>query len=255
VGICEYRLNSNFQGIGKAVVDRILSTNSDAKVIVVARSEEKLNELVSVYGEDRVGVIVGDVTDPQTATNAVNLAIEKFDQINSVILNAGVLDPVGKIDQVDVDSWRKHFDVNFFSLVDLIQKSIGYLRKTNGSVIAVSSGASTSHYSGWYAYGCSKASVNHLIKALATEEDQISAISVAPGVVNTEMQQDIRDVFSKNMSPDVAKRFFDLHKNNELLPPLVPATVYANLALRGFSKELNGSYLRWNDELLASYTS
>ena len=224
-------------------------------MIAVARSSEKLKELASQYGEDRVGFVAGDVTDSQTAANAVNLAIEKFGHIDSVVLNAGVLDPVGKIDQVDVDSWKKHFDVNLFSLVDLIQKSIGHLRKTNGTVIAVSSGASTSHYSGWYAYGCSKASVNHLIMALAAEEDQISAISVAPGVVNTEMQQDIRDVFSKNMNQDTAKKFLDLHNNDELLPPLVPATVYANLALRGFSKELNGSYLRWNDELLASYTS
>lgn len=58
----------------------------------------------------------------------------------------------------------------------------------------------------------------------------------------------------KNMTPEAIKRFNDLKSNNELLDPSVPATIYANLSLRGFSKDINGKYLRYNDPLLESYT-
>lgn len=57
----------------------------------------------------------------------------------------------------------------------------------------------------------------------------------------------------QNMTPEALKRFTDLKSNNELLDPSVPGTIYANLSQRGFSKEINGKYLRYNDPLLESY--
>lgn len=241
-------------GIGKAIVDIILSKYAHTKVIAIARSGDKLKELVKQYGDDRIGIVVGDVTKSSTSTEAIKLAKDKFGQINSLILNAGVLDPVGKIDEVKVEQWKTHFDINLFSLVDIIQQSIGELRKTNGNIIAVSSGASTSHYSGWYAYGCGKAAVDHLMMSIAVEEPLVTTSAIAPGVVNTEMQQDIRNVFSKNMQQEVAQKFHDLHKNDELLAPEVPGAVYANLAVQGITPEINGKYLRWDDEILQKYT-
>lgn len=226
---------------------------SHTKVIAVARSEGKLKELVEQYGEDRIAYFAGDVTNSATSIGAVKLAKEKFGRIDSLVLNAGVLDPVGKIDEVDVESWKDHFNINVFSLVDIIQKSIGELRETKGNIIAVSSGASEHHYSGWYAYGTGKSAVNHLLKAIATEETLVKTSSIAPGVVDTEMQHDIRNVFSKNMAEDVAQKFHDLHKNSQLLAPEVPGAVYGNLAVKGVKSEFNGEYLRWDDEILKEY--
>jgi len=56
------------------------------------------------------------------------------------------------------------------------------------------------------------------------------------------------------MTPEALKRFTDLKSNNELLDPSVPATIYANLSQRGFNKDINGKYLRYNDPLLESYS-
>lgn len=56
------------------------------------------------------------------------------------------------------------------------------------------------------------------------------------------------------MTEEAHKRFTDLKTNHELLEPSVPATIYANLALRGISKEINGKYLRYNDPLLETYS-
>ncbi|KAK6463248.1 glucose/ribitol dehydrogenase [Scheffersomyces coipomensis] len=242
------------RGIGKAIAEILLSTNDNTKLIAVARSGDNLKDIEQKFGSDRVGIVVGDVTDPETTKAAVKLAISKFGQINSVIANAGVLDPVGPIEKTDLSKWKTLYDVNFFAVVDIIQQSLAELKKTNGNIIAVSSGAALKPYNAWYAYGSSKAALNHLIASVAEEETEVKALSIAPGVVDTAMQQDIREKFGKDMEEKALSRFTDLHKNNELLKPETPATVYVNLALRGWSDEVNGKYLRFDDKSLISYT-
>ncbi|EGW35033.1 uncharacterized protein SPAPADRAFT_58166 [Spathaspora passalidarum NRRL Y-27907] len=239
------------RGIGRAIVN-ILLKNPENKVIAVARTKEALESLQKQYG-DRIEIVAGDITESSTSVEAVKLAESKFGQLDAVIANAGVLDPVGPIEKHNINEWKRLFDINFFSVVELIQQSLPALRKTHGKFIAVSSGASLKPYSGWYAYGSSKASLNHLIASLASEESEIQAISIAPGVVDTEMQQDIREKFGKDMSTEGLQRFIDLHQNKQLSPPEVPAAVYANLALRGWSNDINGKYLRFDDDVLKSY--
>ena len=59
----------------------------------------------------------------------------------------------------------------------------------------LSSGASVKPYNGWSAYGCSKAALNHFAMDIASEEpsDKVRAVCIAPGVVDTQMQKDIRE--------------------------------------------------------------
>lgn len=198
--------------------------------------------------------MAGDVTDSQTLSDAVALAVEKYGHINSVIANAGVLDPVETIDNANVDQWKWNFDINFFSVVELAKITIPELRRTNGNFISVSSGASTKATGGWGCYGASKAALNHLMLTIAEQEDTVKTLSVAPGVVDTSMQLDIREKHKQVMKPDSHKRFTDLHEKGQLLPPDVPATVYVNLSLNGWDDSINGTYLRYNDEPLTKYS-
>lgn len=200
-------------------------------------------------------ILVADVAEPETAEKAVELALKNFGSIDSVIANAGILDPVDSIENSDVSKWRKLFDINFFSVVLLVQAALPHLKKTHGKVVAVLSGASTSPYYGWAAYGASKAALNHFISTLVEENLDISAISVAPGVVATNMQKDIREKFGKNMSEKSLQKFLELHKSGQLLPPEIPAAVYTNLAVKGWVKELNGRYYRVHDEVMKKYMS
>jgi hypothetical protein len=56
------------------------------------------------------------------------------------------------------------------------------------------------------------------------------------------------------MTEEAHKRFTDLKRNQELLDPSVPATIYANIAIKGIKDEINGKYLRYNDQLLEEYS-
>lgn len=200
-----------------------------------------------------MAIVVGDVTDAAVSAKAVNVAVEKFGGVDSVVANAGVLDPVDAVAKADTEKWRTLFDINLFSVVELVKQALSHLKKSNGRVVAVSSGASTKPYYGWAAYGASKAALNHYIELVAAENEDVQAISVAPGVVATEMQKDIREKFGVNMTPESLQRFLDLHESGQLLPPEVPAQVYVNLAVRGWPKDLNGHYYRVGEDALKEY--
>lgn len=222
--------------------------------MAIARSAEALESLKSEYG-DRVAVLVLDVAESGTAAKAVKLAVDTFGSVDSLVANAGVLDPVNPVAKADVEKWKTLFDINLFSVVDLVQHALPYLEKSKGKIVAVLSGASTKPYYGWAAYGASKAALNHLIGSIALENPDVSAISIAPGVVATEMQKDIREKFGKNMTPESLQRFVDLHTNDQLLHPDVPATVLVNLAVKGWSEKMDGQYYRVGEEALKEYSS
>jgi len=91
-------------------------------------------------------------SDCRTDGPGLSRAINKYDRIDGLILNAGTLDPLGSIGSPDinVDSWKRHFDVNFFSLVSALKVAIPVLRKSKpGRVVFISSGAAESSTAAW----------------------------------------------------------------------------------------------------------
>ena len=124
----------------------------------------------------------------------------------------------------------------------LIKPALPYLRQTHGRIILTSSGAATGVYSTWGAYGSSKAALNHLAATLAVEEPDITSISIRPGVVDTEMQVEVRGHNNVMDSKD-AEKFKSLHEEGKLLRPDQPGNVIGRLVLNA-GNELSGKFLR-----------
>lgn len=97
--------------------------------------------------------------------------------------------------------------------------------------------------------------LNHLALTLSVEEPDVVTISVRPGVVDTEMQREIREVHHERMSDKDRVKFAGLKTDGGLLRPEQPGHVIAKLAAaRGEDvKGLSGRFLNWNDESLGSY--
>ena len=106
-----------------------------------------------------------------------------------------------------------------------------------------SSGASTGAYSTWGAYSASKSAMNALARQVACEEPDVTAFSIRPGVVDTDMQRELREVHSAVMEDKDNAKFRDAHKNQTLLKPEQPGYVIAKLVLDP-DRSLNGGYLR-----------
>lgn len=117
------------------------------------------------------------------------------------------------------------------------------LRESQGRIIFTSSGAAVGAYTGWGAYGASKAVLNHLALTLTAEEPNVTAVSIRPGVVDTEMQREIREVHNTAMDEKDAEKFAGLKSGDKLLKPELPGHVIAKLALDA-PKELRGRFLK-----------
>ncbi|KAH7380626.1 short chain dehydrogenase [Pyrenochaeta sp. MPI-SDFR-AT-0127] len=240
------------RGIGQAIAHYLLSRNH--KLVLVSRTHEALDQLHYQYGSENVEVLAGDVSDFSLANKAVELANDRWGRLDSLIVNHGTLDPVKKIADSSPQEWSKAFDVNVFSAVGLIQAALPSLRRSHGRILLTSSGAAVSAYQGWGAYGAGKAVLNHLALTLAVEEPDVTTISVRPGVVDTEMQREIREVHHESMSDKDRAKFAGLKKDGGLLRPEQPGHVIAKLALGGEDvRGLNGRFLSWNDESLSAF--
>ncbi|GME69795.1 unnamed protein product [[Candida] boidinii] len=241
------------RGLGRAIASIVLTCEKDTKIVAIARSADKLKELEAEFGSERVAIVTGDICDKEVAKKVVNTAVQKFGKLDSIVFNAGVLDPIKPLEFADIAAWRNLFEVNFFSIVGLLSEAIPELRKSKGNAIFVSSSASVFPYDAWAAYGCSKAALNRLALSLADEEKEIGALAVDPGVVRTGMQVNIRENLGQHMKEEALQQFKDLHENDQLLPPEVPGSVYAKLAVYGVPDDLSGQYIVHDDEKLKKF--
>lgn len=134
-------------------------------------------------------------------------------------------------------------DICFVSHKRQTKAALPLLRHCNGRIIFISSGAAVASYASWGAYGASKAALNHLAMTLSIEEPEVITISIRPGVVDTQMQQELRDTYASYMHEKDAAKFLGLHKEGKLLSPEKPGNVIAKLVLDG-PKKLSGRFLR-----------
>lgn len=237
------------RGLGLAIAHYLLQRSH--KIVAVARSEQPLRDLEKQY-TGQVVVVAGDLADFSLGQKAVDLATNYWQRLDGVIVNHGTLDPVKKLADSTAEEWRASYDINFFSAISLAKAAVPPLSSSKGRIIFTSSGAATNAYQGWGAYGSAKAAMNHLALTIAAEEEDVTAIAVRPGTVDTQMQQEIREKHDKTMSAKDAKKFAELKSSGSLLKPEQPGHVIAKLALDG-PRELSGKFLQWNAEELKEF--
>ena len=110
--------------------------------------------------------VVGSSTNESALTEVISTFIKAHNRLDGLVLNAGVLEPLGPIadESVSLDSWKSNFDVNFFSLVPALRASLPALRSAQGRVVLVSSGAAVGGSPGWGPYNAAKAALNSLCR-------------------------------------------------------------------------------------------
>ncbi|KAK5020624.1 hypothetical protein LTR16_001052 [Cryomyces antarcticus] len=242
-------LTGTSRGIGLAIAHYLLK--SACNLVVVARSQKPLQELSDRY-PGQVEVLAGDLADASLGPKAVQMASSKWGKLDGLIVNHGVLAPVKRISQAEVEEWRQAFDINVFSAVSLVKAALPDLRSSKGRIIFCSSGAAIGAYSTWGAYGATKAVLNHMAMTLAVEEPDVITVSIRPGVVDTEMQRELREVHHESMDRKDAAKFAELKSTGRLLRPEQPGHVMAKLALDA-PREMSGKFLSWDDESLARF--
>jgi benzil reductase ((S)-benzoin forming) len=155
---------------------------------------------------DHVLALRADVTDPDAIDALVERATARFGSIDLWINNAGVLAPIGMLRDLDSAEVKEHMEINVLGVFHGTRAYVRHLRQTRrgGVLVNISSGAARRGFAGWSAYCASKAAVDLMTECVAIEEAAtgLRAYAVAPGIIDTAMQELIRSQRAEDF-PDV----------------------------------------------------
>ena len=140
-----------------------------------------------------------------------------FGSLDVLIGNAGVIEPVSHLAEVDPDAWGHVIDINLKGVFYGMRAAMPVMQAAGGgTIITISSGAAHNALEGWSHYCASKAGAA-MLTMCADKEGRAQGLRVmglSPGTVATQMQREIK---ASGMNP-VAQLDWSDH-----IPPEWPA--------------------------------
>jgi benzil reductase ((S)-benzoin forming) len=203
------------RGLGAALFDRCYDRGD--RILAVGRGFTEAQQELAEADPKRVLLRHADLTDPTSQPDAVELA--GFLAGHGVLLlNAAVVTPIGAVGELSGPELAASVAVNLAAPMVLTNAFLaaagGCERRT---VLFLSSGAARRVVGGWAAYCAAKAGAAMFIRAVAEQESGRSAVlEVDPGVMDTGMQEQIRD--AAGWFPE-SERFHRRYAQGELAEP------------------------------------
>lgn len=228
-------------GIGRALTWELAARG--IRVLGVGRDLQRLEE-TRRHAPALIKIIAADIATAE-GREAVAASLSADDPIAYLVHNAAVLEPVGTLAAMSLESWRQAQAINVEGPLFLTQRLLPHLH--GGRLLHISSGAAHRAYIGWGAYCASKAALYMLYQVLREElrEFDIKVGSARPGVVDTPMQDLIR-ALPKERFPGV-NRFIQLKQSGQLVTPGDAASFLAWTLLKTTDQEFTEAELDINE--------
>ncbi|WP_085314384.1 SDR family NAD(P)-dependent oxidoreductase [Derxia lacustris] len=177
-----------------------------------------------------VEVDLGDLANaaPLLDEKLAQLAARDWDEVLAV-MNAATLTPIGPTARKPLPELLANLDLNFAAPVLFAALFVRHFQPHAARKLLanISSGAALKGYAGWSLYCAAKAGLENHIRAIALEQageaQPVLAVNVDPGVMDTDMQAEIRATGAEDF-PAVA-RFVGLHAEGVLRAPAEAAAV------------------------------
>ncbi len=167
-------------GIGSAIATALAPTHS---LLLAGRPSSNLD---AVAQRLKATTLALDLTD----TEAIRNNAGDLDDLDVLVHNAGVSRP-GYLGDSSIDDWRATFDVNVFGAVALTLALLPVLRRAQGHVVFVNSGAGRKVLPGMASYSASKFALRAFADALRQDEPALRVTTIYPGRVDTAMQREL----------------------------------------------------------------
>ena len=175
------------KGIGASIATH-LAEEGAAVAVNYSSSREGADRIVDeiVRKGGKAIAVKANVTQQADREHLFAETLKTFGQLDILINNAGVYE-FAPIEQITDAHFRKMFDLNVLALLLMTQEAIKHFAK-GGSIINVSSVASTAAPANTSVYSATKGAVDALTKALGKElgPRKIRVNTVNPGMVETE---------------------------------------------------------------------
>ncbi|MFP3674656.1 SDR family oxidoreductase [Bacillus sp. SIMBA_031] len=183
-------------GIGEVTASYL--AEHGAKVVLAARSENKLQQIVNRISSNN-GIAVykaTDATNKEDVQALIDYAIEKFDRVDTLINCAGLM-LFSMWDNAHVDEWEKMIDLNLKGTLYGIAAVLPHMKQQGkGQIINVGSIAGHAVGKGHGVYSATKFAVKAITESLRKEVSvkyNIQASMVSPGVIATNWQDTVTD--------------------------------------------------------------
>lgn len=167
-------------GLGYGLAKHYLQNG--AKVWGISRSENK-----GLNAHSEFTYLKLDLSDFEAINIKLPVFINGIEPLDLVILNAGMLSPVNDLHDTPYESIKPVMKLNVWAnkiIIDILFSQV----KTIEQVVGISSGASVSGSRGFNAYALSKATLNAMLKTYAGEFTDTHFTALAPGLIDSKMQ-------------------------------------------------------------------
>ena len=181
------------RGIG-AEAARVFAA-AGANVVLIARSSEAIEKIAAEIGNQAIAITC-DVANYASVERSIAKAKETFGDVDILINNAGVIEPISHLANADPDEWGNVIDINLKGVFNGMRAALPIMISAGGgSILTISSGAAHGPVEAWSHYCASKAAVKMLTECVHKENgaDGIRAIGLSPGTVATQMQVEIKE--------------------------------------------------------------
>lgn len=189
-------------GIGEAVSKKLASLG--ASVVIVGLTDDPVNEVVQEIEEEYGTGVLGltrNVGKKQEAEEVVKQSLEKFEKIDILIANAGVMPEIQPVADFSDERFEGIIEANIKGIFYITRACIPALRESEGCIVASGSVAGLKGLPKSASYSGSKGWIHSFMKSLALEEgpNGIRVNVVAPGPIHTEMTDADAGAISEEM--------------------------------------------------------
>lgn len=191
------------RGIGRAVVERLAGDGMDVVFFYRGNAEaaQGVVETVAAAG-GRAEALQADVTDAAAVTQAVERVLESRGRIDLLVNNAGIVrdNLLAMLEDADI---RAVLDTNVLGVFHVTRAVVPHMiSKRAGKIVNLGSVAGDKGGRGQSNYAASKGAIQAFTRAMAVElaSRKITVNCVAPGVIDTEMSQAVRDLAGEQVT-------------------------------------------------------
>lgn len=219
---------------------------------MAARRKDFLEDLANEFSEKglKADFLQTDVTNEQQCLKLMEYTVAKYGGIDILVNNAGI-SMRAIFESVELDTFRKVMDVNFYGAIYCTKYALPHLLKNKGSVVGVSSIAGFLGLPARTAYSASKSAIHGFLNALRSENRKtgLHVLLACPGYTESNIRKTALDASgrsqgesplneSKIMSAEVVAeaiaKAIELRKNNLVLTMEGRMAVFLSKFFPGF---------------------
>jgi NAD(P)-dependent dehydrogenase (short-subunit alcohol dehydrogenase family) len=142
--------------------------------------------------------VLHDLADLDGIPRALDGLLAGIDRLDLVVLNAAISTRVADLADTPMEQMKQLMDVNTWANKALLDALFARGIRL-AQVVGISSGAAVNGSRGWNGYAVSKAACVMLLATYAAERPETHFCSLAPGIVQTRMQDDLKSASAEDL--------------------------------------------------------